>query len=187
MSTYHLFIHSAVSARRHREQRTLDNPRPSSRYTRWYIGPQTCSPLCDVLFSSYTAGIPRIIRFSNQNLRGSRFAPRAPHISFGATNKVWAKALAFMTNLEELLIDNGQFSLLRARSCSHISCTRFTQTIRVLPLLLGADKGLPGGLSMCTATVITINSDQFQWDLFGHSFSVCRSFAKRALTVALTR
>ena len=33
MSTYHLFIHSAVSARRHRDLQALDKPRLSSRYT----------------------------------------------------------------------------------------------------------------------------------------------------------
>ena len=46
--------------------------------------------------------------FSNQVLQESRLAPRRLHISIEAMSQSWTKALAFMSNLEELVINNAQ-------------------------------------------------------------------------------
>jgi hypothetical protein len=60
-------------------------------------------------------GNRQLARFSSQALQESRLAPRILHISIEATNQAWIKALAFMSNLEELVIDNAQPSSLGAK------------------------------------------------------------------------
>src|SRR5258706_13047516 len=65
--------------------------------------------------SSYQPrGNTQLVRFSSQALRESRLAPRILHISIEAANEAWITALAFMSNLEELVIDNAQPSSLGA-------------------------------------------------------------------------
>ena len=59
-------------------------------------------------------GNRQLVRFSSQALRESRLAPRILHISIEATNEAWIEALAFMSHLEELVIDNAQPSSLGA-------------------------------------------------------------------------
>jgi hypothetical protein len=69
----------------------------------------TCSP-------SYKGrGDPQLVRFSGQALRES-LAPRILHISIEATSSAWTKALALMSTLEELVIDNAQPSSLEAKA-----------------------------------------------------------------------
>ena len=46
----------------------------------------------------------------------NRLAPRVLHISIEATNHAWIKAFTFMSNLEELLIDNAQPSSLGVKA-----------------------------------------------------------------------
>jgi hypothetical protein len=66
--------------------------------------------------SSYTPrGNRELVRFSSHALRKSRLAPRVLHISIEATNGAWIKALALMSNLEELVIENAQPSSLGAK------------------------------------------------------------------------
>jgi len=57
-------------------------------------------------------GDPQLIRFASQALRESRLAPRILHISIEATTQAWTEALAFMSNLEELVINSAQPSSL---------------------------------------------------------------------------
>jgi hypothetical protein len=57
-------------------------------------------------------GTRQLIRFSSQALCESRLAPRILHISIEATGQAWTKALASMSSLEELVIDNAQPSSL---------------------------------------------------------------------------
>ena len=65
--------------------------------------------------SSYKPrGNRQLVRFSSQALRESRLAPRILHISIEAANEAWITALAFMSNLEELVIHNAQPSSLGA-------------------------------------------------------------------------
>jgi len=61
-------------------------------------------------------GGPQLIRFASQALRENRFAPRILHISIEATTQAWTKALVFMSNLEELVIDNAQPSSLGVKA-----------------------------------------------------------------------
>jgi len=61
-------------------------------------------------------GNRQLVRFSSQVLREHRLPPRILHISIEATNKAWTKALAFMSNLEELVIDNTQPSSLGVKA-----------------------------------------------------------------------
>jgi len=60
-------------------------------------------------------GDPQLIRFASQALQESRLAPQILHISIEATTKAWTKALAFMSNLEELVIDSAQPSSFGAK------------------------------------------------------------------------
>ena len=60
-------------------------------------------------------GNRELIRFSSHALRESRLSPRVLHISIEATSEAWIKAIAFMVNLEELVIDNAQPSSLEAQ------------------------------------------------------------------------
>jgi len=53
-----------------------------------------------------------LVRFSSQALQESRLAPRILHISIEAMSWAWTKAFAFMSNLEELVIDSAQPSSL---------------------------------------------------------------------------
>ncbi len=53
-------------------------------------------------------GSRQLFRFSSHALQKTRLAPRILHISVEATNEAWIKAFAFMSNLEELVIDNSQ-------------------------------------------------------------------------------
>jgi len=63
--------------------------------------------------SSYNMrGNRELVQFSSHALRESRLSPRVLHISIEATNEAWINALALMSNLEELVIDNAQPSSL---------------------------------------------------------------------------
>ena len=53
-------------------------------------------------------GSRELVRFSSHALRENRLAPRILHINIEATNRAWIKALAFMSDLEELVIDSAQ-------------------------------------------------------------------------------
>src|SRR5258706_5315980 len=53
-------------------------------------------------------GSRQLVRFSRHALRENRLMPRILHISIEATNQAWMKAFTFMSNLEELVIDNVQ-------------------------------------------------------------------------------
>ena len=53
-------------------------------------------------------GSRQLVRFSSHALQETRLAPRILHISIEATNEAWIKAFAFMSHLEELVIDNSQ-------------------------------------------------------------------------------
>ena len=46
----------------------------------------------------------------------NRLAPRVLHISIEATNHAWIKAFTFMSNLEELVIDNVRPSSFGAKA-----------------------------------------------------------------------
>ena len=61
-------------------------------------------------------GSRQLVRFSNHALRENRVAPRILHISIEATNQAWIKAFAFMSNLEELVIENAQPSSLGVKA-----------------------------------------------------------------------
>jgi hypothetical protein len=65
--------------------------------------------------SNKPRGNRQLARFSSRALRESRLAPQILHISIEATNQAWIKSLAFMSNLEELVIDNAQPSSLGAK------------------------------------------------------------------------
>ena len=58
--------------------------------------------------SSKQRGTQQLGWFSSQVLQESRLAPRILHISFEATTQAWVNALAFMSDLEELVIDNAK-------------------------------------------------------------------------------
>jgi hypothetical protein len=60
-------------------------------------------------------GHRQLARFSSQALRESRLAPQILHISIEATSQAWTTALGFMSNLEELVIDNAKPSSLGAK------------------------------------------------------------------------
>ena len=53
-------------------------------------------------------GSRQLVQFSSLALQETRLAPQILHISIEATNQAWIKAFAFMSNLEELVIDNLQ-------------------------------------------------------------------------------
>jgi len=57
-------------------------------------------------------GNQQLVRFSSQALRDNQLAPQNLHISIEATDQAWIRALASMSNLEELVIDNAQPSSL---------------------------------------------------------------------------
>jgi hypothetical protein len=65
--------------------------------------------------SNKSRGNRQLARFSSQALGENRLAPRILHIGIEATNKAWVQSLAFMSNLEELMIDNAQPSSLGAK------------------------------------------------------------------------
>ena len=58
----------------------------------------------------------QLVRFSSHALRENRLPPRILHISIEAMNKTWMKAFTFMSNLEELVIDNAQPSSLGVKA-----------------------------------------------------------------------
>jgi hypothetical protein len=62
--------------------------------------------------SNKLRGNRQLARFASQALRECRLAPQILHISIEATSRAWIKALNFMSNLEELVIDNAQPSSL---------------------------------------------------------------------------
>jgi hypothetical protein len=67
--------------------------------------------------SSYAPrGRRQLARFSSHILREGRLAPRILHVSIEATNHAWTKALAFMSNLEELVIYSAQPASLGAKA-----------------------------------------------------------------------
>jgi hypothetical protein len=67
-------------------------------------------------FCSYKRwGNQELARFSSRALQESRLAPQILHINIEATNQAWIKSLAFMSNLEELVIDNAWPSSLGAK------------------------------------------------------------------------
>jgi len=57
-----------------------------------------------------------LVRFASQALRESRLAPRTLHISIEAMSWAWTKAFAFMTSLEELVIESAQPSSLGVKA-----------------------------------------------------------------------
>ena len=57
-------------------------------------------------------GSNQLVRFSSQALQVSRLTPRILHISIEAMTWAWIKALAFMSRLEELQINNAEPSSL---------------------------------------------------------------------------
>jgi len=61
-------------------------------------------------------GSRELAEFSNPTTRWSRLAPQILHISIEATNHAWTEALAYMSNLKELVIYNAQPSSLEAAS-----------------------------------------------------------------------
>ena len=60
-------------------------------------------------------GNHQLIQLSHQVLERRRLAPKILHISLKATDQAWVNALAFMSNLEELVIHNTQPSSLGAK------------------------------------------------------------------------
>jgi len=71
------------------------------------------SVTCSSSFS--LRGTWELVQFSSQALRQSRLSPRILHLSIGATSGAWRKALAFMPDLEELVIENARPSSLGAK------------------------------------------------------------------------
>jgi len=66
--------------------------------------------------SSYKPrGDRELVRFSSHALREGRLPPRVLHISIEGTTEAWIKAIEFMSNLEELVIDNAEPSSLGAK------------------------------------------------------------------------
>jgi hypothetical protein len=65
--------------------------------------------------SNKPRGTRQLARFSSQALQESRLAPQTLHISIEATTQGWIQSLGFMSNLEELVIDNAQPSSLGAK------------------------------------------------------------------------
>ena len=61
-------------------------------------------------------GSQQLVWFSSHVLQDNRLAPRVLHINIEATNQAWIKALAFMSNLEELVIDSAQPSSLGVKA-----------------------------------------------------------------------
>ena len=53
-------------------------------------------------------GSRQLVRFSSQALRESQLAPRNLHISIEAMSWAWTEAFTFMSNLDELVIENAQ-------------------------------------------------------------------------------
>ena len=66
--------------------------------------------------SNKQRGSQQLIRFSSQALRESRLPPRILHISNEAVSWAWTKAFDFMSNLEELVIDNAHPSSLGVKA-----------------------------------------------------------------------
>ena len=64
--------------------------------------------------SEKSRGSRQLVQFSSQALRENRLMPRILHISIEATKQAWVEAFAFMSNLEELVIENAQPSSLGA-------------------------------------------------------------------------
>ena len=61
-------------------------------------------------------GSRQLIQFSSHALRENRLSPRILHISIEAMDKTWIKAFTFMSNLEELVIDNAHPSSLGVKA-----------------------------------------------------------------------
>ena len=61
-------------------------------------------------------GSRELVRFYSHALRENRLAPRILHIGIEATNQAWIEAFTFMSNLEELVIDNAQPSSLGVKA-----------------------------------------------------------------------
>ena len=61
-------------------------------------------------------GSQQLVQFSNHTLRENRHSLRILHISIEATNQAWIKAFTFMSNLEELVIDNAHPSSLGVKT-----------------------------------------------------------------------
>jgi hypothetical protein len=67
--------------------------------------------------SSYKPrGNRQLACFSSQALQEGRLVPRVLHISIEAMNEAWSKALASMSDLEELVIENAQPSSLGVKA-----------------------------------------------------------------------
>ena len=71
------------------------------------------SVTCSDSFNGW--GSQQLVQLSRQVLGGSRVAPTILYISVGATNQAWIDALFFMSNLEELIIDNAGPASLGAK------------------------------------------------------------------------
>ena len=61
-------------------------------------------------------GSRQLVQFSNHVLRENRLSPRILHISIEATDQAWIKAFTFMSDLEELVIDNAHPSSLGVKA-----------------------------------------------------------------------
>jgi len=62
-----------------------------------------------------SSGNQQLVQLSRQVLGETRLAPKILHISIEATNQAWVKALAYMSDLEELVIHSAQPSSLGAK------------------------------------------------------------------------
>ena len=63
-------------------------------------------------------GSRQLVRFSSRALRENRLTPRNLHINIEAMTQAWTTAFAFMSNLEELVIDNAQPSSIGVKALS---------------------------------------------------------------------
>jgi len=61
-------------------------------------------------------GNRQLALFSSQALQEGRLAPRVLHVSIEAMNSAWTKSFAYMSNLEELVIENAQPSSLGVKA-----------------------------------------------------------------------
>jgi hypothetical protein len=81
------------------------------------VSAQKLSYLSVKCSSSYKPrGRRQLALLSSHALQEGRLAPRTLHISIEATNEAWTTAFAYMSNLEELVIDNAHPSSLGVKA-----------------------------------------------------------------------
>ena len=66
-------------------------------------------------YSDRLRGARQLVWVSSHALQESQLAPRILYISMEATTQAWIKALSFMSNLEELVIEGARPSSLRVK------------------------------------------------------------------------